>query len=53
MFYFDWTVILLIPGLLLGLWAQARVNNAYKKYSKVFTQRGLPAQEVARQLLTS
>ena len=53
MFYFDWTVILLIPGLLLGLWAQTRVNNAYKKYSKVFTQRGLPAQEVARQLLNS
>ena len=53
MLYCDWTILLLIPGLLLGLWAQARVKSAYSKYSKVFTQRGLPAQDVARLMLDS
>ena len=51
--YYDWTILLLIPGLILGLWAQARVKSAYSKYSKVFTQRGLPAQEIARMMLNS
>lgn len=53
MFYYDWTILLLIPGLILGLWAQSRVKSAYSKYSKVFTQRGMPAQDVARMLLNS
>ena len=53
MLYYDWTILLLIPGLILGLWAQARVKSAYSKYSKVFTQRGLPAQEIARMMLNS
>ena len=32
MFYFDWTYLLIIPGLLLGLWAQAKVKGAYAEY---------------------
>ena len=31
--YWDYTLIFLIPGLLLGLWAQAQVRSAYAKYS--------------------
>ena len=31
MFFWDWTYILLIPGLLLGLWAQARVQSTYAR----------------------
>ena len=33
MFYYDWTMILIIPGLLLGMWAQFKVKSAffYKK----------------------
>ncbi len=53
MYYYDWTMLLLIPGLILGLWAQSRVRSAYSKYSKVFTQRGLAAQDVARMMLNS
>jgi len=49
--YFDWTIILILPGLLLGLWAQARVKSAFAQYSKIHTQRGLPSQELVRQLL--
>ena len=44
MFYYDWTMILLIPGLLLGLWAQFRVKSAYAQWSQVST--GLPAAQV-------
>ncbi|MBR3019018.1 MAG: zinc metallopeptidase [Clostridia bacterium] len=50
--YYDWTVILMLPGLLLGLWAQAQVKGAFEKYSKVRTGRGVPAQELVRQLLS-
>ena len=53
MLYYDWTILLLIPGLILGLWAQSRVKSAYSKYSKVFTRRGLPAQDVAMMILNS
>ena len=49
--YWDYTLIFLIPGLLLGLWAQAQVRSDYAKYSKVPTQLGLPASETVRRLL--
>lgn len=50
-FYLDWTYLLIIPGLILGLWAQSRVNGAYEKYAKVGTRQGRPASEVAMELL--
>lgn len=50
--YFDWTILLILPGLLLGLWAQTRVQTAFEKYSKVHTQRGIPAQDMIRALLS-
>lgn len=51
MFYFDWTYILIIPGLLLGLWAQSQVSSAYNKYSRYGTRLGRPASEVVAELL--
>ena len=51
MFYFDWTVILMLPGLLLGIWAQSKVNNAYRTYSRVSTKSGMTASEAARRML--
>jgi uncharacterized protein len=52
MYYTDWTIILLIPGLLLGLWAQYKVKSAYAKYGKIGTGRGATAEEVSREILT-
>lgn len=49
--YFDWTMILVVPGLLLGLWAQYRVKAAYRKYAQVSTRRGETGAQVARDLL--
>ncbi len=40
-----------LPALLFGLWAQSRVQSAYKKYSKVRTYLGLTGAEVARRIL--
>lgn len=51
MFLYDWTYLLIIPGLLLGLWAQHKVNSAYREYSKVATRLGRPASEVVAELL--
>lgn len=51
MFYFDWTMLLVLPGLLLGMWAQARVKSAFDKYSRVRSRQGLTAEEVSRRLL--
>ncbi|NLV57312.1 MAG: zinc metallopeptidase [Clostridiales bacterium] len=50
--YYDSTIILLLPGLLLGLWAQFQVKMAFSKYAKVRTRRGLAADAVARELLS-
>ncbi len=40
-----------LPALLLGLWAQMKVNGAYKKYSQVRTVSGMTGAEVARRML--
>ncbi|MBE5801908.1 MAG: zinc metallopeptidase [Clostridiales bacterium] len=51
MFYFDWTMLLVIPGLLLGLWAQFRVKSTFSEYSRVLSRRGVTADQVSRELL--
>lgn len=40
-----------LPALILGLWAQARVQSAFRKYSQVRTYTGLTGAEVARRIL--
>lgn len=51
MFFFDWTVVLLLPGLLLGLWAQRRVISTYRKYQDVPSSSGLTGREMAARIL--
>ncbi len=51
MYFYDWTIILIIPGLLLGLWAQFKVKSAYAKYAKVSTRQGITADAVCRDML--
>lgn len=51
MLYYDWTYLLIIPGLLLGLWAQHRVNSTYRQYSRVPTRLGVPASQAVQELL--
>lgn len=50
-FYFDWTVLILIPGMLFAFWAQMRVKSTFDRYSKQATHSGRTAAEAATQLL--
>ena len=51
MFYYDWTYLLIIPGLILGLWAQHKVKGAYAEYSRISTRLGRTAASVVDDLL--
>jgi Zn-dependent membrane protease YugP len=44
-------LLLALPGLLLGLWAQMKVKRAFSKYSKVRNSRGLTGAQAARLIL--
>lgn len=50
---FDPTMIILIPGIILGLYAQAKIMSAYNKYRNVPSERGLSGAEAAAMLLRS
>ncbi|MCO6449446.1 MAG: zinc metallopeptidase [Caldilineales bacterium] len=44
-------IILALPGLILGIWAQMRVKGAFNKYSKVGNSRGMTGAQTARAIL--
>ena len=46
-------LIFSLPALLLGLWAQFKVQGAFKKYSQVRSYIGLTGSQVARRMLDS
>ncbi len=51
--YWDYYLmgIVLLPAILLAIYAQSKVNSAYSQFSKVFTEKGFKSQDVARLLL--
>ncbi|MBS1260889.1 MAG: hypothetical protein MAG453_00205 [Calditrichaeota bacterium] len=49
--FFDWTIVLLIPAIILSIWAQNKVKSAYRKYSQVRASAGLTGEQVARRIL--
>jgi len=52
MFYFDPMYLLFaLPAMLLAMYAQYRVQSAYKKYSRVRSQRGLTGVDAAQVLI--
>ena len=52
LFYFDpWWFILILPTMMLGLFAQIKVQSTYKKFSTVFSRKGNTASSVARRIL--
>ena len=44
-------IVLVLPAILLGLWAQMRVKSTYARYSQVRASRGVTADQVARLIL--
>jgi hypothetical protein len=49
--FFDPTMIILIPAIIISFWAQTKINSAYSKYSEVRTRNGYTGQQVARMML--
>ena len=50
-FYFDRTMILLLPAIIIAFWAQSKVSGTYKKYRTIRTMNGYTGENVARMML--
>ncbi len=50
-FRFDPTWLILIPGILLAIYAQARVNGAFNRYSQIRSSSGWTGASAARRML--
>lgn len=51
--FFDPTIILVLIGAVLSMWAQAKVQGTFQKYSKVRSTSGITGAEAAKKLLYS
>lgn len=51
MFYFDPTMIIVLPALIFTIWAQIKVNSSFNKYSSVSVHGGLTGERAARRIL--
>jgi len=49
---FDWTyLVIVLPCIILSLWASARVNSTFKRYSKQFSSRRITGADAAQRVL--
>ena len=46
-------ILISLPALILGLWAQIKVKSAFNKYSKIRNMLGMTGAEVARKILNA
>jgi Zn-dependent membrane protease YugP len=53
MFFWYWSLILLVPAVALGIYAQAKVSSSFNRYSQVPSARGLTGAQAARLVLDS
>ena len=51
MYWYDWTILLMIPPLILGLIVQIILKATYKKYSGVRSETGMTGASAARSIL--
>ena len=49
-YYFGY-IWILVPGLILGFWAQIKVKTTYAKYSRMENKRGITGAQTARYIL--
>ncbi len=52
-FFYDWTFLIVLPGLILALIAQAGVSGTFAKYQRVPARIGLTGAMLARRMLDS
>lgn len=46
-------LLISLPALILGFWAQSKIRSSYNKFSKVRTSNGMSGSDVARHILDS
>jgi Zn-dependent membrane protease YugP len=51
MFFFDPTMVLVLPALVFAFWAQWKVSSTYQKYSKVPAASGRTGREIAQAIM--
>lgn len=51
MFYYDSTMLILIPAIIISFIAQMQISSTYSKYRRVGTRNGYTGQQVARMML--
>lgn len=49
--YYDWTLIILVPGILIALWASINVNTTFNKYNRVLSRNRMTGAQVAEKVL--
>ncbi len=49
--YFDPTILIVLPALIFTIWAQVRVSSSFKKYSGMSVRGGLTGARAARKIL--
>ncbi len=53
-FYFDWTyVVLVLPCLIIAMWASANVNSTFRRYSSQYSLRGISGAQAAQRVLSA
>lgn len=51
---FDWTyIVLVLPCVVLSLWASAHVNSTFKRYSRQYSMRRLTGAQAAQRVLSA
>lgn len=53
LFFGDWTLLIVLPGFLLALFAQIHVNSTYRRYAELPLYGGMTGAAVARRILDS
>ncbi|MCC3144774.1 zinc metallopeptidase [Halanaerobium sp. Z-7514] len=50
-FFFDPTMIIIIPALLIAVYAQYKVKSTFNQYSEIYSESGLTGAEAARKIM--
>ena len=53
MWNLNYILFVMLPGLVIGLWAQMKLHSAFNKYSQVPVESGLTGAQAARRILDS
>lgn len=51
LFAYDWTILIVLPALIISLWAQIRVSSTFNKYSKLYSVGRMTGADAARRIL--